>query len=105
MQIPLSDILITLFEVHVLEAADQENTLALAQMHWLHYESLVVLLLIELLSEIVHFLRQNPGLREEIVLGREDFGHSHEISTQVVLASQLIHPWVMVDSLVRLELG
>jgi hypothetical protein len=81
MKIPLSDILITLFEVHVFEAADQENTFALAQMHWLDYKSLVVLLLIELLSEIVHFLGQDPGFWEEIVLSGEDLGHSHEIST------------------------
>jgi hypothetical protein len=48
-------------------------------MHWFHYKGFVVLLLIELLAEVVHLLRQDPSLREKVVLTRENFGHAHQI--------------------------
>ena len=74
-------------------------------MHWFDYKGLVILLLIELLAEVVHLLGQDPGLREEVVLTRENFGHAHQIPREVILAGQLIHPWVMVNALMRLKLG
>lgn len=46
-------------------------------MHGLDYEGLIVLFLIKLLSEIVHLLGEDPGLREEIVLVGEHLRHPH----------------------------
>lgn len=77
MQIPLSNILITLFKIHVLKSPNEKNAFPLAKVNRLHDESLVVLFLIELVSKIVDFLRKNPSLWKEVKLRREGFMHSH----------------------------
>ena len=77
MQVSLSDILVSLFEVHIFKPSNQENALALTQMNWLHNESFIVLLFIELLAEIIHLLRKDPCLREEVKFIWKDFSHSH----------------------------
>ena len=77
MQVSLRHILISLFQVHILYPSYKENAFPLAQMHWFDYKSLVVLFLIKLLAKIVHLLREDPCLGEEIVLSGENFGHPH----------------------------
>jgi hypothetical protein len=105
MEVSLSDVLISLLKVHVLNASDEENPLALAKIDRLHDECLVVLLFVELRPEVVHLLGQNPSLRKEVVVGWENFVHSHKVSTQIVLPGELIHSWVVINSLVRHEFG
>jgi hypothetical protein len=97
----LSNVLITLLEIHILKAPDQEDSLALTQMDRLYDKCLIVLFLIELGSEIIHLLGENPGFREKVKLSWEYFVHPHKVSGQVVLPGQLVHPWVMIDALVR----
>lgn len=76
-------ILIALLEFHVLEPPDQENAAALAQMHGLHDEYLVALFRLgvgELVFEVVHLRRQDPSLREEVVVVFVELLHAHEVS-------------------------
>jgi hypothetical protein len=102
MEIPLCNILITLFQVHVLNSPYKKYTFALAQVHWLYNECLIILFLVKLLPKIVHFLGQHPGLRKEIIFVGKNFCHPHEISAKVILASQLIHSRVVINPLMRL---
>ena len=74
-------------------------------MHWLYNEGLIVFLFIKLLSEVIHLLRKNPSLWEEIVFIWENFSHAHQVAAEVVLSSKLVHPWVVVDTLMRLQFG
>jgi hypothetical protein len=71
----------------------------------LDYEGFIVFLFVKLLSEVVHLLREYPSLRKEVVIVWEYFRHPHEISTKIIFSSQLIHPRIMIDSLMRLKLG
>lgn len=103
MEVSLCNILITLLKIHVLHSPDKEYTLTLAQMHWFYNKGLVIFLLIKLLPKIIHLLWQDPGLREEIIFVRKYFGHPHKIPAQVILASKLIHPGVMINALMRLQ--
>lgn len=105
MEVPLRHILIALLQIHVFYSSDEENAFTLTQMHWFHDESLIVLFFVELLPEIIHLLREDPGLREEIIVVWEHFSHSHEISTEIILSSQLIHPRIVINALVWLQFG
>lgn len=74
-------------------------------MDWLHYKSFIVFLFVKLLSEVIHFLGEDPSFRKEVIIVWEYFRHPHEISAKIIFSSQLIHPRVMIDSLMRLKLG
>ena len=103
-KVPLRHVLVTLLQVHVLEAPNEENAFALAKVYGLYNESLVILFLIELLSEVIHFLGEDPCLGKEIVLSREGLMHPHKVATKVVFPSQLVHPREVVNALVWLQL-
>jgi hypothetical protein len=72
---------------------------------WLHYKGFIVFLFVKLLSEVIHLLGEHPSFRKEVIIVWEYFRHSHEISAKIIFSSQLIHPRVMIDSLMRLKLG
>jgi hypothetical protein len=73
----LCDILVALFQVHVLESSDQEYSFSLTQMYGFHNEGLIVLLFVKLCAKIVHLLGQYPGFWEEVKVTRENLVHSH----------------------------
>lgn len=67
----LSHILIALLQFHVFEATDQENTPPLAEVDRLHDENFVAVFLGlcgELVFEVGHLRRQNPSLREYVIV-------------------------------------
>ena len=74
-------------------------------MDWLDNEGFVVFLFVKLLSEVVHLLWEDPGFWKEVIIVWEYFRHPHEISAKIIFSRQLIHPRVMIDSLMRLKLG
>lgn len=106
-QVLLGHVLIALLQLHVLEAAYQENTSPLAQMHWFYNEYFVAVFLglnvSKLVAEVGHLRGQYPSLRKEVVVILEDFLHAAQIPTQVVLPRQLVHPREVVDALVTLK--
>ena len=105
MKIALSNILVTLLEVHILKSSDQVDAFTLAKMDRLYYECLVVLLFVELRSEVIHFLRQDPCLWKEVIIIWEGLAHPHQISTKIILPCQLIHAWIMIYSLMGHKLS
>ena len=81
--------MITLLQLHVLEAAHQENTSSLAEVHGFYNENFVAVFLgldvSKLVAEVCHLRGQNPGLREEVVVIFEDLLHAAQVPAQVVL--------------------
>lgn len=77
MKVALSNELVSLLQVHVLQTSNQEDPFPLAHVNWLDYKGLIVLLFVELRSEVIHLLGKDPSLREEVVLHWEYLMHSH----------------------------
>lgn len=65
---------------------------------------LLVFVTLELVSEFSDLTGNDPGLWKEVVLKREFSAHSHQVASQVVLAGHNVHPWVLVDFLMRMHL-
>jgi hypothetical protein len=81
--------LIALLQLHVLEAAHQENTSPLAEVHGFHNEYFVAVFLglnvSKLVAEVGHLRGQDPGLWEEVVVILENLLHAAQVPAQVVL--------------------
>lgn len=76
-QVPLGHILIALLQIHILEASDQENSFALTEMNRFHNEGLVILFLVKLRAEVIHFLWEDPRLGEKVKFAGECLMHPH----------------------------
>ena len=75
-------------------------------MHRLDYKDFVSIFFgfrCELIFKVCHFRGQNPGFREYVIVIFEQFFHSHQISTQIILSWQLIHPGKVINALVILQ--
>jgi hypothetical protein len=58
-------------------------------MHRLDYKDFVSIFLgfrCELIFKVCHFGGQNPSFREYVIVIFEQFFHSHQISTQIILS-------------------
>ena len=87
---------------HILRAAHQIDALALAARLGLDNKSPF---LVELLEELGLVLRQQEGLREEVVLRGEGLLEARELSGQQVLAREHLDAREVVDLLMRPQLG
>lgn len=104
MQVPLN--YIVLIRIKVVDASGQKDTLSLARRLWLCDIGLPVLFhlllsLTELLFEVPKFSWKKPRLGEVVILLREKFLHTLEIPSQVIFTGKSVHPWEMINSLIR----
>ena len=104
MEIPLNDIV--LIWVKILHASRQKNSPTLRCCLRFRYKRLpiwfpsLLRLISKLLLKFSKLCWQKPRLWEEFVLLREDSRHSLQVPSEMVLSSQGVHSWKMVDSLV-----
>jgi hypothetical protein len=115
-KVGLRNILISLFELNIFKLSHQEDTATLTQMDWLHNKDLVLALFTlvgpsstlrngKLIPKFVHFPWQDPRLGKKAVLLFKNLLHPHQVSAEVILPRELIHPWKMIYSLICLQLG
>lgn len=104
-EVPLSHHLVTLLYLHVLRLPHQVDSPTLAHVDRLDNERLDLLFAarVELALEVGHLCGQDPRLREEVVVVLEGLEHAHQVSAEVVLAGECIHPRKVVDPLMRLH--
>ena len=87
----------------------QVNTLPLRKTLWLNNIGFLFLqrsaiCIDELFSEIGCFLRDEPSFGKELVLIRKGPLHFHQVSCQVILPGDDVHPRILIDLLIWLHL-
>lgn len=103
MKIPLDYVMVV--GVHIIEVTGEEYSSSLTRGFRLDNESFAILLLGVVLASIVWvFRREEPSLREELVIIWEDLLHAHQVPCKVVLSCQCVHAREVIDPLVWLHL-
>ena len=97
MKVALGDVVLT--GLKPVEISGQEDSFSLTTGLGLNYESLRFPV-IELLSKLFDVCRQEPCLREEIVVFRKIVVHGDQVFCQQILSSQSIHARKMISSLI-----
>ena len=97
MKVALGDVVLT--GLKPVEISGQEDSFSLTTGLGLNYESLRFPV-IELLSKLFDVCRQEPCLREEIVVFRKIVVHGDQVFCQQILSSQSIHARKMISPLI-----
>lgn len=105
MQVALHHVVLVRNEI--VQIAGEENAFALAGSFWLDDECLAAGLAfsvdLELLAEVSKLSRQEPSGGDKLVLLGVLLEHFVQVAGEVVLTCQRVHPWEVVDPLVRLH--
>ena len=60
-------------------------------------------MLLEVIAQIITFIRQNPSFWKEVIFVREYFIHAHQVASKHILAGDALNAWKHVDFLPRMK--